>query len=40
MGDKAAALKDLTTALRINPQFSPLQAPVAKQALQQLGSTS
>jgi tetratricopeptide (TPR) repeat protein len=40
LGDKASAVKDLTTALRINPQFSPLQAPVAKRALQQLGSAS
>jgi lipopolysaccharide biosynthesis regulator YciM len=40
LGDKAAAVQDLTTALTINPQFSPLQAPVATQALQQLGSAS
>ncbi|BEP12939.1 hypothetical protein acdb102_12500 [Acidothermaceae bacterium B102] len=40
LGDKAAAVKDLTTALTINPGFSPLQAPVAKQALEQLGSAS
>jgi tetratricopeptide (TPR) repeat protein len=40
LGDKAAAVQDLTTALTINPQFSPLQVPVAKQALQQLGSAS
>jgi tetratricopeptide (TPR) repeat protein len=40
LGDKAAAVQDLTTALRINPEFSPLQVPVARRALQQLGSSS
>jgi lipopolysaccharide biosynthesis regulator YciM len=40
LGDTTAAAKDLTAALTINPQFSPLQVPVAKQALQQLGSAS
>ena len=40
LGDKAAAVQDLTTALKINPEFSPLQVPVAKKALQQLGSAS
>ncbi|MDX6254709.1 MAG: hypothetical protein QOJ11_1043 [Frankiales bacterium] len=38
LGDKAAATRDLTTALRINPQFSPLQVPVAERALSDLGS--
>jgi tetratricopeptide (TPR) repeat protein len=38
LGDSAAAIKDLTTALTINPQFSPLQVPLAKQALSDLGS--
>ncbi len=40
LGDKTSAVKDLKTALAINPQFSPLQVPVAKQALEQLGSAS
>jgi tetratricopeptide (TPR) repeat protein len=40
LGDKAAAVKDLTAALTINPGFNPLQEPVAKKALQQLGSAS
>jgi tetratricopeptide (TPR) repeat protein len=40
LGDKAAAKKDLTAALTINPQFNPLQVPVAKAALRQLGSAS
>ena len=40
LGDKASAVRDLTNALQINPGFSPLQEPVAKQALQDLGSTS
>jgi tetratricopeptide (TPR) repeat protein len=40
LGDKAGARKDLTAALAINPQFGPLQVPLAKKALEQLGSAS
>ena len=40
LGDQAQAVSDLTTALKINPGFSPLQAPTAKKALQELGSAS
>ena len=37
LGDKAAALSDLQKAIAINPHFSPLQAPIAQQALSELG---
>lgn len=37
LGDRTAARRDLTRALHINPYFSPLQAPVARTALRQLG---
>jgi tetratricopeptide (TPR) repeat protein len=37
LGDKDAATTDLRKALAINPHFSPLQAPIAQQALSELG---
>jgi hypothetical protein len=37
LGLKAAAAKDLQTALKFNPHFSPLQAPLARNVLRQLG---
>ena len=40
LGDKAAAVRDLKAALATNPGFSPLQAPLAKAALVQLGSAA
>ena len=36
LGDRSAALKDLTTALRINPNFSILHAAEARRALRRL----
>jgi tetratricopeptide (TPR) repeat protein len=38
LGDTAAAREHLARALRINPWFSPLEAPVARRALAGLGS--
>ncbi len=40
LGQRRSAAADLRAALRINPQFSPLQAPVAQRALRELGSAS
>jgi hypothetical protein len=40
LGDKAGARKALTAALAINPQFGPLQVPLAHSALATLGSNS
>ena len=37
LGQQDAARADLTTALSINPQFNPLQVPVAKATLAKLG---
>lgn len=37
LGDKAAARKDLTLALALNPSFNPLQAPAARKLLKTLG---
>lgn len=37
LGDAAAARTELTTALQINPHFSPLLASKARQSLQDLG---
>lgn len=37
MGQSADARRDLSTALSINPHFSPLQAPIAKRTLASLG---
>jgi len=37
LGNAAAARDDLQTALHVNPHFSPLQAPLAQQALSELG---
>jgi len=39
LGDRAAAKQHLTMALEINPHFSPLDAPAARQALANLGSS-
>jgi tetratricopeptide (TPR) repeat protein len=39
LGRRAAARANLASALRINPHFNPLLAPVARRALQQLGGT-
>jgi len=39
LGDRAAARDHLTTALQINPHFSPLDAPAARQALATLRSS-
>jgi Tfp pilus assembly protein PilF len=35
-GDRAAALDHLKRALALNPQFDPVQAAVARQALEEL----
>lgn len=40
LGDKAAARASLSSALDINPYFSPLHAPRAQAALDQLGSAA
>ena len=40
VGDKAAARASLRSALEINPHFSPLHAPRAQAALDQLGSAA
>lgn len=40
LGRKSAARRDLATALAINPQFNPLQAPVARHALISLGGAT
>jgi len=40
LGERAAARADLAQALRTNPHFSPLQAPVARRALAQLGGVA
>jgi len=40
LGNRAAARADLALALRTNPHFSLLQAPVARQALTQLGGAA
>lgn len=37
LGQPAAARRDLTQALAINPAFNPLQAPIARSALAALG---
>jgi tetratricopeptide (TPR) repeat protein len=37
LGDPAAARHDLSQALALNPAFNPLQAPVARRALTELG---
>lgn len=37
LGNSAAAREELAHALAINPHFSPLQAPIAQQALVELG---
>jgi len=39
VGDRTAAMRHLTMALQINPHFSPLGAPAARQALANLGSS-
>ena len=36
LGNKAAAQDDLQKAIAINSHFSPLQAPIAQQALSEL----
>jgi len=36
-GDRAAARRDLTAALALNPSFNPLQAPAARKLLKKLG---
>ena len=36
LGDDAGASRDLAEALRLNPSFSPLGAPVARQTLASL----
>ncbi len=38
LGDRAGARQHLTTALEINPYFSPLDAPIARQTLDQLNA--
>ncbi len=40
LGQRDAARADLSLALRTNPHFSPLQAPVARQALTRLGGSA
>ncbi len=40
LGQNKAARTELETALRINPHFNPLQAPVARAALTELGGSS
>ncbi len=40
LGNRAAARADLALALRTNPHFSLLQAPVARRALAQLGGAA
>lgn len=37
LGDEAGARRHLQEAMRTNPQFSPLRAPLAKQALASIG---
>ncbi|MFG2295307.1 tetratricopeptide repeat protein [Streptomyces sp. NPDC048603] len=37
LGDVASARRDLQLALRTNPRFSPVRAPLARQALSRLG---
>jgi tetratricopeptide (TPR) repeat protein len=37
LGQRAAARHDLSQALALNPAFNPLQAPLARQALDELG---
>ena len=37
LGDRAGAVRDLTTALRINPNFSALHAPIAQRTVARLG---
>ncbi len=39
LGRTSAARSDLRRALAINPHFSPLQAPIAREALARLGNT-
>jgi hypothetical protein len=39
LGRRAAAQRQLTEALQINPHFSPLHAPRARAALAELRST-
>jgi len=39
LGQTAAARADLTAALAINPHFNPLQAPIARATLAQLGGS-
>lgn len=38
LGDRAAARRDLARALRLNPHFSPLDAPAAARALTTVGA--
>ena len=38
LGQRAAAITDLRTALAVNPNFNPLQVPVLRQALTDLGA--
>jgi tetratricopeptide (TPR) repeat protein len=40
LGDTAAARRDLTRALSINPHFNPLLAPIARQTLAALGGAT
>ncbi|MDQ1703372.1 MAG: hypothetical protein QOF57_2624 [Frankiaceae bacterium] len=40
LGRKQSARTELTTALRINPHFNPLQVPLARAALTDLGASS
>lgn len=40
LGNEAAARRDLTRALRLNPYFSPVHAPRAERALASLGGAS
>ncbi|HVQ91962.1 MAG TPA: tetratricopeptide repeat protein [Mycobacteriales bacterium] len=37
VGDKAGARRDLAEALKLNPHFSPVQAPIARDTLRMLG---
>jgi tetratricopeptide (TPR) repeat protein len=37
LGQSSAARSDLSRALELNPAFNPLQAPIARQALAELG---
>jgi hypothetical protein len=39
LGDRGRAQRYLYQALSLNPNFSPIDAPVAAETLRQLGST-